>query len=141
MNTRNFANGQTVHIADTEENLRKYEDHGLPCILWSGVDNVHDLIYNDLIVACDDNDFFQEVTNAFRLVGKAVRGVKMATKTRPAILNLETLRGQVCNCARCGEDHDEIQWRPFTKSDKYTYWAMCPNLYEPILLTIEEDNG
>lgn len=42
-------------------------------------------------------------------------------------------------CARCdGEGHDNITFVPFTQKvdEKYTHWAMCPTLNEPILLTV-----
>jgi len=46
------------------------------------------------------------------------------------------------NCARCGKDHIDIYFETFTNPptiNKYTHWAMCPTLSEPILMWIEEE--
>lgn len=47
---------------------------------------------------------------------------------------------RVRGCARCGEDHDNITWRPLTKpiaehdgSVWWTHWTPCPTNGEPIL--------
>lgn len=53
-------------------------------------------------------------------------------------------------CARCdGDGHEDLEFRPFTQSvdidlalgrgssrAKFTHWAMCPTLNEPILMAI-----
>lgn len=45
----------------------------------------------------------------------------------------------VFNCARCGDTHERLKFtmlhKPMLGS---TYWASCPKLVEPILLTIIE---
>lgn len=47
-----------------------------------------------------------------------------------------TVRG----CARCGEDHEELEFerlqRPIQEDDgrDYTHWAPCPTNGQPILL-------
>jgi hypothetical protein len=46
---------------------------------------------------------------------------------------------EIINCARCGEKHIGVVFKPFTKQinisedEFYTHWAMCPKLNEPIL--------
>ena len=48
-------------------------------------------------------------------------------------------------CARCGEDHREIVFTKFKGNpiscdgDDFTYWGWCPNLLEPIILRVDED--
>jgi hypothetical protein len=45
---------------------------------------------------------------------------------------------EVRNCARCGEYHKRIVFHAFKRrSPKYTHWAMCPNVREPILMFIK----
>lgn len=44
-------------------------------------------------------------------------------------------------CARCdGEGHEGLTFHEFTRAvdGRYTYWAMCPTLNEPILMEIVE---
>lgn len=47
--------------------------------------------------------------------------------------------GHVRGCARCGADHNEIQWehleRPIRDTDgtEWTEWAPCPQNGQPIL--------
>ena len=43
------------------------------------------------------------------------------------------------NCARCGHDHTKLEFKPFTVpvdigDQSLTYFSMCPNLQEPILM-------
>jgi hypothetical protein len=48
------------------------------------------------------------------------------------------------NCARCGGNHSDIEFREFTNHFSpdggavYTHWAMCPTLNEPILMRFAE---
>jgi hypothetical protein len=43
------------------------------------------------------------------------------------------------NCARCGEDHPSMTFRPFTNpNETYAWWALCPTLGEPILMKVVE---
>jgi len=44
----------------------------------------------------------------------------------------------IIKCSRCGENHLNINFFPFTKPvDEWTHWAMCPNLNEPIFVKYE----
>lgn len=46
----------------------------------------------------------------------------------------------VYRCARCGNDHPAVQFSPLTNaSDEWSFWGVCPELKEPILLCKEED--
>ena len=43
----------------------------------------------------------------------------------------------VRKCARCGGDHDAVTFRRLTTPPPdHQYWAMCPTLYEPILIRL-----
>lgn len=43
------------------------------------------------------------------------------------------------NCARCGEKHVELRFKPLTHpADEWTHWALCPTNGEPIMLRISE---
>lgn len=49
------------------------------------------------------------------------------------------------NCARCGEDHMQSEFKKFTipiidDDGIWTYWCMCPKLNEPILMKVLEDS-
>lgn len=53
----------------------------------------------------------------------------------------------ISHCARCDEDHNALEFNrfkkyPFEESNGtfYDYWALCPTLQEPILLTVTEGN-
>lgn len=46
----------------------------------------------------------------------------------------------ISNCARCGENHDDIEWKALTRaipendgSILWTHWYPCPTNGEPIL--------
>jgi len=42
-------------------------------------------------------------------------------------------------CQRCGKDHSRLQFRKFTNPvTEYEWWAMCPEIDEPILLKVEK---
>tara|TARA_R100000951_G_C2634125_1_gene178706 strand:+ start:831 stop:986 length:156 start_codon:yes stop_codon:yes gene_type:complete len=43
------------------------------------------------------------------------------------------------NCARCGGDHDKVTVKFLDNHEKYTHWAECPMMQQPILITIVED--
>lgn len=44
----------------------------------------------------------------------------------------------VDGCARCGEDHSYINFKPLTFAcGDYTHWAPCPTNGEPLLMKIE----
>lgn len=43
----------------------------------------------------------------------------------------------VNHCARCGQDHEGLEFSPFTNPcGEWTHWAMCPVVREPILCRI-----
>lgn len=45
----------------------------------------------------------------------------------------------VNRCARCGQDHEGLEFRLFDRPcGEWTHWAMCPVTQEPILCRIEE---
>jgi hypothetical protein len=48
---------------------------------------------------------------------------------------------KVTNCARCQQDH-EIEYFKFSKNGirDCDYWGMCPNLNEPVIMKIVEEN-
>lgn len=50
------------------------------------------------------------------------------------------------NCARCGADHTDLEFKqfiiePIQDSDGtvWNYWALCPTCDEPILLKVKDD--
>ena len=46
----------------------------------------------------------------------------------------------VNNCARCNQNHSNIEFIPFTIPPlEYTYWGMCPAVNEPILLCVVDE--
>jgi hypothetical protein len=52
----------------------------------------------------------------------------------------EALKVDVHGCARCGEDHKDMDFRAFrspifdSDGSVWTHWAICPNFDEPVLL-------
>ena len=54
------------------------------------------------------------------------------------------MRTNIIGCARCGEDHKDLEMEkltipidiPDTNGNKVEYWSMCPNLNEPILIIV-----
>jgi hypothetical protein len=42
-------------------------------------------------------------------------------------------------CARCQSDHTDLELLPLSNHEKYTHWAMCPTLGQPILVIVTED--
>ena len=43
------------------------------------------------------------------------------------------------HCSRCGGDHLQLLFNVFTRrhsSFKYSHWAMCPEMQEPIMMYI-----
>lgn len=59
----------------------------------------------------------------------------------------------IIHCARCGENHDGLDFLPFTEPVEYdpvskvilhceiqfTHWALCPTTGEPILMQVLDD--
>lgn len=48
----------------------------------------------------------------------------------------------IVGCARCGETHYDLEFTRFTRpvemDETYTYWTMCPEQSEPILMRVIE---
>jgi len=50
------------------------------------------------------------------------------------------MKTEIKCCARCEKDH-EVEVKVFTNPPPiYTHWALCPNLNEPILIKIIEED-
>lgn len=54
---------------------------------------------------------------------------------------------EIRNCARCGGDHEDLKFKKFEQpvscrasdcSYEFGGWAVCPELEEPILVSVEE---
>lgn len=49
------------------------------------------------------------------------------------------MKTNIVSCARCEKDH-EVEVKEFTNPPpNYTHWALCPNLQEPILIKVVEE--
>ena len=45
------------------------------------------------------------------------------------------MKTSVFNCARCGQDHQELEFTRLKRPEaEWTHWAVCPNTGEPVLL-------
>lgn len=49
---------------------------------------------------------------------------------------------KVKKCARCGEDHERVEWHKFDKSvwdedGEWTHWGQCPTTCDPIMMRFE----
>lgn len=56
----------------------------------------------------------------------------------------ETILSKVIGCARCSQDHTEMEFNRFeyepikdTDGTLWNYWGLCPITKEPILLKFE----
>ena len=76
------------------------------------------------------------------VVGNPVHGYEEVSVINDNIAQSSTcLSVPVFNCARCGKNHDTLDFQPFmrpvmkneTEVDA-THWAMCPTTQQPILL-------
>jgi len=49
----------------------------------------------------------------------------------------------VSGCARCGQNHEGLTFRPFARARNphYSHWALCPTTGEPILLVVRDTEG
>lgn len=54
-----------------------------------------------------------------------------------------TKKINVKHCARCGEDHEDLEFNEFSLNPivdcndiAWNYWSMCPKTKEPVLLRI-----
>lgn len=62
---------------------------------------------------------------------------------------LETVKTRVFNCARCGEDHDDLIFvkmvgKPIMVEDfEYAWWALCPVTRDPLIMRTggDDDDG
>ena len=46
-------------------------------------------------------------------------------------------RTDVKGCARCGQDHDDVEFFPLTNpADDWNFWRMCPVRNEPLMAAI-----
>lgn len=60
-------------------------------------------------------------------------------------MDRDEYKGNVRQCARCGQDHENIVYRrlthPITDSDGkvWTHWAPCPTNGEPILMMFVDE--
>lgn len=51
------------------------------------------------------------------------------------------MRTSIINCARCSQDHLDLEFKPFTQANPtYSHWALCPTNGEPILMRMIEDD-
>lgn len=53
------------------------------------------------------------------------------------------MRISVRGCARCGQNHDNLEFHPLTRAmsdseGQWTHWAACPTNGEPILMKVQE---
>lgn len=62
-----------------------------------------------------------------------------------SILPTPTHRSDIFQCARCGEDHQQLSFRKFIKSPVvdedgtvWDYWAVCPTTGDPVLQKHED---
>lgn len=39
-------------------------------------------------------------------------------------------------CGRCGQVHEDLEFRQLSGERRGTYWALCPSTGEPIILQI-----
>mgnify|MGYP006297879239 CR=1 FL=1 len=47
----------------------------------------------------------------------------------------------VMRCARCGKNHRHLAFYPLTNpSDEFDYFGVCPVLWQPVLMAIEEQD-
>lgn len=61
----------------------------------------------------------------------------MTEKQRPSTSELGKIETTVCGCARCGGDHSKLVFEPLKNAlGKYTHFAMCPALREPIMCIV-----
>ncbi len=56
----------------------------------------------------------------------------------------EKLKTTIGNCARCGQDHKDLEFKLFTDAIEdtdgtiWSHWALCPTNGEPILLKVTQ---
>ena len=44
------------------------------------------------------------------------------------------------NCARCGKNHKKVEAKYLDNHEKYTHWAECPLMQQPILIIVKEED-
>lgn len=47
----------------------------------------------------------------------------------------------IVNCARCNNNHEDIIFTPLTNGIRYSHFAMCPVINQPILMYIIDDSS
>lgn len=52
-----------------------------------------------------------------------------------------TLKIDVQRCARCGQNHTLLVFKPMNDHDTYSHFAMCPTTDQPVLLYIQDIKG
>ena len=62
------------------------------------------------------------------------------TKTTAKDFTGRPVKQSVSNCARCGFNHDLIEFKPMPNSSAFTHWGMCPNTESPILMQVVDDD-
>lgn len=57
--------------------------------------------------------------------------------------NVDMVEQDIKDCSRCGGNHSQLTFQPFTRSrpDRYTHWCLCPTNGEPILYRLENEAG
>lgn len=87
---------------------------------------------DDALVAHD------EALARFTLAAEAERGAALATV---AALEAARVPVRVVECQRCGSDH----WMSFTPlgnpTDRFSWWGLCPETGQPVLLAIIQDDA
>ena len=54
------------------------------------------------------------------------------------LVGVITMKVDVQRCARCGEDHQAMEFNRFDTplDEEWTHWALCPVRHEPVVLKI-----
>jgi hypothetical protein len=48
------------------------------------------------------------------------------------------MRVKITGCARCGEDHPDLEFHELANHERYAYYATCPTNGQPLLSRIVE---
>lgn len=49
------------------------------------------------------------------------------------------MRVNVSGCQRCQSTHHDLEFKPLTNpADEFKFWAMCPEIDEPVMLAVVE---
>ena len=67
---------------------------------------------------------------------------EMRNRDGTRVHSVDRVMIDITNWARCGDIHPQLEFHEFTvPSGEYTYWALCPNTGQPILMEIVENEG